>query len=42
VRLKTPLKLGFKPLECIYAMEVTDINPGGYRQEGSHNWSSRA
>jgi DMSO/TMAO reductase YedYZ molybdopterin-dependent catalytic subunit len=40
VRLKTPLKLGFKQPKWIYAMEVTDINPGGYWEEGGYNWFS--
>jgi DMSO/TMAO reductase YedYZ molybdopterin-dependent catalytic subunit len=40
VRLKTPLKLGFKQPKWIYAMEVTDTNPGGYWEEGGYNWFS--
>jgi DMSO/TMAO reductase YedYZ molybdopterin-dependent catalytic subunit len=40
VRLKTPLKLGFKQPKWIYAMEVTDVNPGGYWEEGGYNWFS--
>jgi DMSO/TMAO reductase YedYZ molybdopterin-dependent catalytic subunit len=40
LRLKTPLKLGFKQPKWIYAMEVTDINPGGYWEDGGYNWFS--
>jgi DMSO/TMAO reductase YedYZ molybdopterin-dependent catalytic subunit len=40
VRVKTPLKLGFKQPKWVYAMEVTDNNPGGYWEEGGYNWFS--
>jgi DMSO/TMAO reductase YedYZ molybdopterin-dependent catalytic subunit len=40
VRVKTPLKLGFKQPKWIYAMEVTDTYPGGYWEEGGYNWFS--
>ena len=40
VRLKTPLKLGFKQPKWIYAIEVTNTYPGGYWEEGGYNWFS--
>jgi len=40
LRLKTPLKLGFKQPKWIYAMEVTNIYPGGYWEDGGYNWFS--
>ncbi len=40
VRLKTPLKLGFKQPKWIYAMEVTNVYPGGYWEQGGYNWFS--
>jgi DMSO/TMAO reductase YedYZ molybdopterin-dependent catalytic subunit len=40
VRVKTPLKLGFKQPKWIYAIEVTNTNPGGYWEEGGYNWFS--
>lgn len=40
MRLKTPLKLGFKQPKWIYAIEVTNIYPGGYWEDGGYNWFS--
>jgi DMSO/TMAO reductase YedYZ molybdopterin-dependent catalytic subunit len=40
VRVKTPLKLGFKQPKWIYAIEVTNTYPGGYWEEGGYNWFS--
>lgn len=40
IRLKTPLKLGFKQPKWIHAIEVTNVNPGGYWEEGGYNWFS--
>jgi DMSO/TMAO reductase YedYZ molybdopterin-dependent catalytic subunit len=40
MRLKTPLKLGFKQPKWIYAIEVTNTYPGGYWEEGGYNWFS--
>lgn len=40
MRLKTPLKLGFKQPKWITAMEVTNIYPGGYWEDGGYNWFS--
>jgi DMSO/TMAO reductase YedYZ molybdopterin-dependent catalytic subunit len=40
IRLKTPLKLGFKQPKWIYAMEVTNKYPGGYWEDGGYNWFS--
>jgi DMSO/TMAO reductase YedYZ molybdopterin-dependent catalytic subunit len=40
VRLKTPLKLGFKQPKWITAMEVTNTKPGGYWEDGGYNWFS--
>jgi DMSO/TMAO reductase YedYZ molybdopterin-dependent catalytic subunit len=40
VRLKTPVKLGFKQPKWIVAMEVTNVYPGGYWEEGGYNWFS--
>lgn len=40
IRLKTPLKLGFKQPKWITSMEVTDVYPGGYWEDGGYNWFS--
>lgn len=40
VRLKTPLKLGFKQPKWITSMEVTNVKPGGYWEDGGYNWFS--
>ena len=40
MRLKTPLKLGFKQPKWITAMEVTNVYPGGYWEDGGYNWFS--
>ena len=40
LRLKTPLKLGFKQPKWIYAIEVTNTYPGGYWEDGGYNWFS--
>jgi DMSO/TMAO reductase YedYZ molybdopterin-dependent catalytic subunit len=40
LRLKTPLKLGFKQPKWIIAMEVTNTYPGGYWEDGGYNWFS--
>lgn len=40
VRLKTPLKLGFKQPKWITSMEVTNAYPGGYWEDGGYNWFS--
>jgi DMSO/TMAO reductase YedYZ molybdopterin-dependent catalytic subunit len=40
MRLKTPLKLGFKQPKWIHAIEVTNVYPGGYWEEGGYNWFS--
>ncbi len=40
MRLKTPLKLGFKQPKWIYAIEVTNTYPGGYWEDGGYNWFS--
>lgn len=40
MRLKTPLKLGFKQPKWIYAMEVTNTYTGGYWEDGGYNWFS--
>jgi DMSO/TMAO reductase YedYZ molybdopterin-dependent catalytic subunit len=40
VRLKTPLKLGFKQPKWITAMEVTNTYTGGYWEDGGYNWFS--
>lgn len=40
MRLKTPLKLGFKQPKWINAMEVTNAYPGGYWEDGGYNWYS--
>jgi DMSO/TMAO reductase YedYZ molybdopterin-dependent catalytic subunit len=40
VRLKTPLKLGFKQPKWIAAMEVTNTYRGGYWEDGGYNWFS--
>jgi DMSO/TMAO reductase YedYZ molybdopterin-dependent catalytic subunit len=40
MRLKTPLKLGFKQPKWINAIEVTDTYPGGYWEDHGYNWFS--
>ncbi len=40
LRLKTPLKLGFKQPKWIVAMEVTNTYPGGYWEDRGYNWFS--
>jgi DMSO/TMAO reductase YedYZ molybdopterin-dependent catalytic subunit len=40
LRLKTPLKLGFKQPKWIASMEVTNVYPGGYWEDGGYNWFS--
>jgi DMSO/TMAO reductase YedYZ molybdopterin-dependent catalytic subunit len=40
MRLKTPLKLGFKQPKWINAIEVTNVYPGGYWEDGGYNWFS--
>ena len=40
LRLKTPLKLGFKQPKWIGAIEVTNTKPGGYWEDGGYNWFS--
>jgi DMSO/TMAO reductase YedYZ molybdopterin-dependent catalytic subunit len=40
MRLKTPLKLGFKQPKWITAMVVTNTKPGGYWEDGGYNWFS--
>ncbi|MFY9640270.1 MAG: molybdopterin-dependent oxidoreductase [Rhodomicrobium sp.] len=40
MRLKTPVKLGFKQPKWIYAIEVTNTYPGGYWEDGGYNWFS--
>jgi DMSO/TMAO reductase YedYZ molybdopterin-dependent catalytic subunit len=40
MRLKTPLKLGFKQPKWIYAMEVSNTYSGGYWEDGGYNWFS--
>jgi len=40
MRLRTPVKLGFKQPKWIYAMEVTNTYPGGYWEDGGYNWFS--
>lgn len=40
IRLRTPVKLGFKQPKWIYAMEVTNTYPGGYWEDGGYNWFS--
>jgi DMSO/TMAO reductase YedYZ molybdopterin-dependent catalytic subunit len=40
VRLKTPLKLGFKQPKWITVLEVTNTYPGGYWEDGGYNWFS--
>jgi DMSO/TMAO reductase YedYZ molybdopterin-dependent catalytic subunit len=40
MRLKTPLKLGFKQPKWITSMEVTNVYPGGYWEDGGYNWFS--
>jgi DMSO/TMAO reductase YedYZ molybdopterin-dependent catalytic subunit len=40
MRLRTPLKLGFKQPKWIYAIEVTNAYPGGYWEDGGYNWFS--
>jgi DMSO/TMAO reductase YedYZ molybdopterin-dependent catalytic subunit len=40
VRLKTPLKLGFKQPKWINAIEITNTYPGGYWEDGGYNWFS--
>ncbi len=38
LRLRTSTKLGFKNTKWITAIEVTDINPGGYWEDRGYNW----
>ncbi len=40
MRLKTPLKLGFKQPKWITAIEVTNTCPGGYWEDHGYNWFS--
>ena len=40
MRIKTPVKLGFKQPKWIHAIEVTNTYPGGYWEEGGYNWFS--
>jgi len=40
MRLRTPLKLGFKQPKWITSMEVTNTYPGGYWEDGGYNWFS--
>ncbi len=40
MRLKTPVKLGFKQPKWITAIEVTNTNPGGYWEDAGYNWFS--
>ena len=40
IRLKTPLKLGFKQPKWITSIEVTNVYPGGYWEDGGYNWFS--
>lgn len=40
MRLKTPVKLGFKQPKWITAIEVTNTNPGGYWEDAGYNWHS--
>jgi DMSO/TMAO reductase YedYZ molybdopterin-dependent catalytic subunit len=40
IRLKTPLKLGFKQPKWITSIEVTNVYPGGCWEEGGYNWFS--
>ncbi len=40
IRLKTPLKLGFKQPKWITSIEVTNTYPGGYWEDGGYNWFS--
>jgi DMSO/TMAO reductase YedYZ molybdopterin-dependent catalytic subunit len=40
IRLKAPTKLGFKQPKQIVAIEVTNVNPGGYWEERGFNWFS--
>ena len=38
VRLRTSTKLGFKNPKWITAIEVTNVNPGGYWEDRGYNW----
>lgn len=40
LRLRTSTKLGFKNPKWITAMEVTNVNPGGYFEKEGFNWFS--
>ena len=40
LRLRVATKLGFKTPKWITAMEVTNLNPGGYWEDRGYNWFS--
>jgi DMSO/TMAO reductase YedYZ molybdopterin-dependent catalytic subunit len=40
LRLRTPVKLGFKNPKHLTALMVTDTNPGGYWENQGYNWFS--
>ena len=40
VRLRIPVKLGFKSAKNVQAIEVTDKFPGGYWEDQGYNWFS--
>ncbi len=40
MRLRTSTKLGFKNPKWITAIEVTNIQPGGYWEDRGYNWFS--
>jgi DMSO/TMAO reductase YedYZ molybdopterin-dependent catalytic subunit len=40
VRLRVATKLGFKTPKWITAIEVTNLNPGGYWEDRGYNWFS--
>jgi DMSO/TMAO reductase YedYZ molybdopterin-dependent catalytic subunit len=40
LRLRIPIKLGFKNPKYIQAIEVTNSNPGGYWEKQGYDWLS--
>ena len=40
VRLRIPVKLGFKSAKNVQAIEVTNTYPGGYWENQGYNWFS--
>jgi len=40
MKIRIPTKLGFKQPKYVVAMEVTDVNKGGYWSNQGYNWFS--